>query len=103
VVIDLDTAAEGDNFEIRFSADDLVCVQSSIDTNLRTTANSVGKPVPTATAAVAPATVGTCTDGWTAWTTATGWKTVTWLDATLTTKSTAVDCFTIATDTTWLN
>jgi len=99
VVRDLDAAADGDDFEVRFSADDIVCVHSTIDTHKRTTVNSVARPAPTTTAAVAPATVDTCSAGWTTWTTTTGWSAIAWNDATTASIVNAVNCFTVAADT----
>jgi hypothetical protein len=73
VVVDLDTAKDGDDLAVRFSDDDIVCVHVTIDTHKYTTVNSAALPnEPTYTAA-SGATAATCTGGWTAWTTATGW------------------------------
>ena len=49
-------------------------------------------------AVVAPATVGVCSGGWTAWTTATGWSSITWNDATTASIQNNVSCFTVAAD-----
>jgi len=72
--MDLDTAEDEEDFEIRFSADDIVCVHQTMNTNKYTTVNSVAvaSNVPTYTAA-AGAVAATCTGGWTAWTTTTAW------------------------------
>jgi hypothetical protein len=92
--MDFDLAEDEDTFEVRFSADDLVCTISTIDTNLRTTANSAAVTGPVASAVgVSPAT---CTGGWTEWTTATGWNSLVWNVGTV---QTSQQCYTIAADT----
>lgn len=96
MVIDLDAAKDGDDFAVKFSDDDIVCVHTTIDTHKYTTVNSVARPAATPSAVgVSPAT---CTGGWTAWTTATGWNSISWTDATTTSIINAVNCFTVGTD-----